>query len=423
MSDGGSNGDALGESDAPSGEPPGAPVGAWTESDAPPALHRRNAAAPLLRSGGSVAASAAAAQVARRHRGAAIAFGSMQTADESGLSPASARQHVPAAPAAHSDSREGRVLLLRRPGEAPAAGNGNGHEGEAPEEPAVRTTPQGHTAVRLPEGTRLTPSAQSAGRPPVLASEALRKDLAPATPAGPPVRRVIVAAGFGGAVAAFALCGASGLGIPLGGAFLALAVIGLVPMPYQARAAAVVTVSGTALSVVTWSRLERAADLEPLVLLIGVLSLSMALLFRSWHRASLLARALVALGVILCAGWLGMSDGLHKLMILDAGWQRWLPAVLPLPLAIVLLLSLLAFMDSRSTGGCTAWASLVLGWYALQVWVELIPIFAPAQARGFALDRGAAELAVTVLGGPLLTVVLAAGLAQLLSVATAADPE
>jgi hypothetical protein len=118
-----------------------------------------------------------------------------------------------------------------------------------------------------------------------------------------------------------------------------------------------------------------------------------------------------------------VSDGLQKVLILDAGWQRWLPAVLPLPLAIVLLLSLLAFMDSRSTGGCTAWASLVLGWYALQVWVELIPIYAPAHARGFALDRGAAELAVTVLSGPLFAVVLAAGLAQLLSVATAAEAE
>jgi hypothetical protein len=393
-------------------------------------------AAPLLRSGGSAgpAAPAPAAQFAQRHRhNAALAFGSMPTADESGLSPASSRQQLAETPAATSDPGEARVVLLPRPEET---GSRNGHADEErrdrgnptaadadPPVPEPRTTPTGHAAVRLAEGTRLTPSAQSAGRPPVLASEALRKDLAPATPAGPQVRRVIVALGLGGAAAAIALCGASGLGIPLGGAFLALAVLGFVPMPYQARAAAVVTVSGTALAVVTWSRLERAADLEPLVLLIGVLLLSMALLFRSWHRASLLARALVALGVILCAAWLGMSDGLQKLLILDAGWQRWLPAVLPLPLAIVLLLSLLAFMDSRSTGGCTAWASLVLGWYALHVWAELIPIYAPARARGFALDRGAAELAVTVLSGPLLAVVLAAGLAQLLSVATAAEPE
>jgi hypothetical protein len=255
----------------------------------------------------------------------------------------------------------------------------------------------------------------------VLASEALRKDLAPATPAGTQIRKTTVVLGLLGVAAALFVRGPSGLGLPLGGAFLAMAALGMVPLPYQARAAALVTLSGSGLAVVTWSRLERAVELPRLVLLFGVLLLALALLFRSWHRASLLARALVLLGAALCGSWLSLSGALHKLLILEAGWQNWLPAVLPVPLAIVLLLSLLAFMDSRSTGGCGAWASLLLGWYTLYCWAELLPLYWPVADR--AVASVPKDLAIVMLAAPLFAVVLAAGLAQLLSVATAAESD
>jgi hypothetical protein len=255
----------------------------------------------------------------------------------------------------------------------------------------------------------------------VLASEALRKELAPATPASAQVRQVTFAVGLIGLAAALVVCGLSGLGVPLGGTFLALSLLGLVPLPYQARAAALVTIAGSGLAVVTWSRLEHAINLERLVLLVGILVLSMALLFRTWHRASLLARALVALGASVCAGWLVMSGAMQRLLVLEAGWQQWLPAVLPLPLAVVLLLSLLAFMDSRTTGGCGAWAGLLLGWYAVYTWAELLPLYWPRS--GFVFERVQPDLAMTTLSGPLFAIVLAAGLAQLLSVATAAGRE
>jgi hypothetical protein len=285
----------------------------------------------------------------------------------------------------------------------------------------ARATPLAQPVARLPDAARATPSAQSAGRPPVLASEALRKELAPATPASAQVRQVTFAVGLIGLAAALIVCGLSGLGVPLGGTFLALSLLGIVPLPYQARAAALVTIAGSGLAVVTWSRLEHAVNLERLVLLVGILVLSMALLFRTWHRASLLARALVALGASVCAGWLVMSGALQRLLVLEAGWQQWLPAVLPLPLAVVLLLSLLAFMDSRSTGGCGAWAGLLLAWYAVYTWAELLPLYWPRS--GFVFERVQPDLAMTTLSGPLFAIVLAAGLAQLLSVATAAGGE
>ena len=137
--------------------------------------------------------------------------------------------------------------------------------------------------------------------------------------------------------------------------------LGFVPLPYAARASALAAVAGSGLAVVTWHAFAaQALDLDALVLRIGVLSLAMALFFRAWHRGSLLARALVALGIALCAGGLWMSGSLGALLALDGGVQSWLLPLSSLGLAVLLMLSLLAFMDSRTTGGCAAWASLLL---------------------------------------------------------------
>jgi hypothetical protein len=417
------------------------PVGAWSESDSPPGS-RRGAVAPLRR-----APAAAPVQFAPRSSvalavgGAAVSEGAISARDrerrrtpttqagpsEARVVPLRPQNGPPPSPAVEAGTRDpGAAAAAPHEGANAHAREGDGSEPDSELRPELlrapeasgRTTPLTQAAARAADGARLTPSAQSAGRPPVLASEALRKDVAPATPAGTEVRKLTAALGLAGMAGALALCGPTGVGLPLGGAFLALVVLALVPMPYQARASGLVTVAGSGLAVVTWSRVQTATDLERLVLLVGVLLLSMALLFRAWHRASLLARALVALGATVCAGWLAMSGALHKLLILEAEWQQWLPAVLPLVLAIVLLLSLLAFMDSRSTGGCGAWTALLLGWYTLYSWLELIPIY--WSEHGTALHGAAAiDGVVTVLSGPLFTVVLAAGLAQLLSVATA----
>lgn len=370
--------------------------------------------------------------------GLAYAMDALPDADATGsnLTPAGKRALVRPAPNGVPNARTGVVVPLHGGAAAPREIESKSDTAAAeltpptPDPPRAvtpriaeareaRPTPAAQPAVRFAEGSRLTPSNQSAGRPPVLASEALRKDLAPATPAGTPVRKVTVALGAIGMIAALALSGASGIGLPLAGAFLALALLGAVPMPYQARAAALVTVAASGLSVVTWSKLQRTGDVERVGLLIGVLVLSVALLFRSWHRASLLARALVALGATVCGGWLVMSGVLQRLLVLEGGWQQWVPSVLPLALAIVLLLSLLAFMDSRSTGACSAWAALLLGWYTLYTWTELLARGAGAAATSlWELDP---EFAMAVLSGPLFAAVLAAGLAQLLSVATAAE--
>lgn len=194
-------------------------------------------------------------------------------------------------------------------------------------------------------------------------------------------------------------------------------------MPYPARAMSLATVAGSVFAVVMWHRADRAEDLEPVVLGLGVVVLAMALLFRSWHRASLLARALVGVGLALCAGWLWSSHALQRLLVLDSNLQAWFGPVLCVPFALLLMLSLLAFMDSRSTGACMLWAGLLLVWYGIHDWAALAVRYWPAGAARPLLERVPPEVAVTWFSAPLFAAVLAAALSQLLAVATADEPE
>lgn len=299
-------------------------------------------------------------------------------------------------------------------------------EPASPRERGVAITETGKhpTVARSDAMARPTPSAQfAAPRPLILASQALRRELAPASPAARPVQVLTAVIGLGGLIGTWLLCGPHALGLPVGGALLALAVLGLVPMPYPARATSLATVSGSALAVVTWHRVERANDLEPLVLVLGVVLLASALLFRGWHRASLLARALVGIGIALCAGWLWTSQALQHLLVLESQVQAWLQPVLAVPFGLLMLLALLAFMDSRTTGGCALWGALVLGWYCVHDWAALAVRVWPAHSIRPLLSRVPPEVAVTWFAAPLFAAVLAAALSQLLAVATSHESQ
>jgi hypothetical protein len=252
----------------------------------------------------------------------------------------------------------------------------------------------------------------------VLASEALRHELAPGTPADRSGRAWFACAGLLGAAAVALAHGPRALGAPVGAALLALCVLGLVPVAYAARAALVVMLSGLGVAAAIAYTVERAQSLQSLALMIGVSVLSTALLFRSWHRASVLARALVGLGLCLCGGWLWLGQALTRLLILEGAWQVWLLPVLAVPFAIVLLLSLLAFMDSRSTGACAAWAGCALAWQVVYGWASLAVAGWPQNAAFDAarLWQTASPIAIAA---PLFVAALSLGLAQLLAVATA----
>lgn len=252
--------------------------------------------------------------------------------------------------------------------------------------------------------------------PPQLASEAMRREMRPSEPATLSSRVALALLGALGAVSSLLLLGSDGFGLPLSGAFVLALLLGVVPMPYPARAAVLVTLAGAGLAIVSLQGLDRAEALVGLVLMFGITILATALFFRAWHRGSLLARALITLGIAICVGWLWMGQGLTALAILETDWHRWLPPVLQVPLALILMLCLLAFMDARSTGGCTVWAWLLLLWFATHSAVGLV---AAADAAGGGLVGLPEGVIAAAIGQPLFTALLTLGLAQLLAVSSA----
>jgi hypothetical protein len=106
---------------------------------------------------------------------------------------------------------------------------------------------------------------------------------------------------------------------------------------------------------------------------------------------------------------------------LDPWWQSWLPSVLRAPLGLLLMLSLLAFMDERSTGGCEIWATGALLWEGLNNGVQLLARYWPPDrdAPDWSLVSGGES--VPMIASPLLTTLVAFGTAQLLAVTAARE--
>lgn len=253
--------------------------------------------------------------------------------------------------------------------------------------------------------------------PPLLASDALRRELAPAEPQALLIRLVALFAALGGAAIVFALLGTDDVAPALIGPFLALAVMGLAPMPYGVRATALSVIAGGGLSAALWARTIAGGERDEALLAAVVIVCSAALFFRSWHRGSGLARALVAIGIVLGMGWLSARGNLTDFAAVGTAWQSWAPRVLQLTLAVLLLLSLLAFMDARTTGGCAAWATALLLWYAVDVFVTWLTLLWPSTEARPELLLLTPVMSLSYLAAPLLAAVLSVSVAQLLAAA------
>jgi hypothetical protein len=252
-------------------------------------------------------------------------------------------------------------------------------------------------------------------RPPVLASEALLRDLAPSRPARRALRVWCPLLGVLGAAAAWFLTNGQGTGWPLAGAFAGLALLGLPPMPYPGRASAVTTVAGTALALVLWTDAGTSDGLATILLTTSVMLLASGLYFRAWHRASVLARFIVSSGVISGAAFLWMRGDIADLTLFDTAWQSWLPRLMGLGFGILLMLALLAFMDARSTGGASVWASFVLCWYGVYAAVEILHAAWPKDAAKLDVSLIPVDTLLAWTSAPLLTALLALGMAQLMA--------
>ena len=252
-------------------------------------------------------------------------------------------------------------------------------------------------------------------RPPVLASEALLRDIAPSRPARNALRIWCPILGVIGAANAWYLTRGQGMGWPLAGAFCALALLGLPPMPYSGRASAVSTVSATALALLFWSDAPSEGGGSRFMLTVAVNLLATGLLFRSWHRASLVARIIVGAGIILSGLHLWLSGELQELTLADVTWQSWLPRIVVFLFCILLLLSLLAFMDARSTGAAGAWSAFTLIWQGMHSAVTIVHAGWPKDAATFELARVPTQTLLAWTSTPLLSALLSVALAQLLA--------
>jgi hypothetical protein len=252
-------------------------------------------------------------------------------------------------------------------------------------------------------------------RPPVLASEALQRDLTPAEPAPRLLRFWSPALGLLGVAATWLLTRGHGIGAPLCGAFAALALLGVPRMPYAARAGAIATVAATGLAVVLWAEIGGNQGPRAVVLTLTVTLLAAGLFFRAWHRASALSRFMVALGILLGGSFLWMSGAFSQLTMLDTAWQSWAPRLIGLPFGILLMLSLLSFMNARTTAGAAAWGTFVLLWYALYTTLDLLHSVWPKtlEQPDFALLDAQTMLALG--SGPIFSALLALSLAQLIA--------
>lgn len=264
-----------------------------------------------------------------------------------------------------------------------------------------------------PQGPSTLPPPKRDAGPPVLASEALRRELSPAEPGLASSRAAICVTSLVGAGLSLYRVGLESQGIAIAVGYLALMAMSLAPMPYAGRATALTTVAGAGVLAATWVRFGLDPDPQALGLMGVVLLLATGLHLRAWHRGSGTARALVALGMGAGVVWLAARGSLSDLSSLDPDFRQSLPRVLQIPFGLLLMVSLLAFMDARTTGGCGAWAAGLWLWYATLMSVELV-----SQAwTGSGIDwtRVDASQTLALVGIPLLLPTVGMGLAQLIA--------
>jgi hypothetical protein len=227
---------------------------------------------------------------------------------------------------------------------------------EAPEPPAVPLSAS-TSAQRLKE-------PRAAQRPPFLASEILREDLAPLEPGKRALTLATQFSGAAGLVGTLLVGYKSPLGLACAAICIAIVVLGRLRMEYTTRAAAVALLSGTALTATVLGRLSLGASPDDPMLAAACALLPGALLFRAWYRAAQAARVMVSASLVFAIAWAAMTS--HRgLLTLGFTWQSWLPALAWYLFCILCLLSLLAFMGDETTGGCGVWGLGLSVWFAL----------------------------------------------------------
>ncbi len=256
---------------------------------------------------------------------------------------------------------------------------------------------------------------------PLLASEALREELAPAEPARSSARWWLL-----GTSAVLALVGLAmrfGAGLPevrADGATIAFsaagatAAVAVLPFPYALRAG-MALILGTALMALGLRAAGPLAglgadggELRDLARLMVLATLPPALLFRSSYRAYPTARWILAVALVVCAPFVVISVALA----LDPSAAMALRAASVFSV-IAITCSLTGFMGAGTTAGTGVWAALVS--VALPLEIALKQLTPVADGSGWL------TYPVTALGVSCAGVLTALGVYQLLAAALCRD--
>lgn len=229
---------------------------------------------------------------------------------------------------------------------------------------------------------------------PLLASEALCDELAPAAPLASQVRGLCATAALvllvcGAAIGIHAPSGRSGAIEGTAAALLVL-VVAWAPLPYAARAHALTALGVGLLLAALFGHGPAGALVDPasgtsfaweVARVLAALLLPAALLLRAHYRAFPRTRVLLGWGLALALPFVIRSA---YLVLLAPRWSERIAAGSAIG---SVLFALLGFMGSHTTAGGSLWASCLLGSLALDVAARL---FLPGEAAHSALHLATA---------------------------------
>jgi hypothetical protein len=273
------------------------------------------------------------------------------------------------------------------------------------DKPPIAGKPAGHDPIRTP-----------VTRPPILASDALREEVAPLEPGRIALRFWVLGIGLAMALSGLAVYLKWAPGTPehaqIAWAVAAVVLVAAI-VPYKARGALIVLAGLATIVLGLFGRGPLADLVVPKLTSVGVeisrvlaaTVLPAALLFRARYRAYRGARIALIVGLVLA-----VPAAVHAGLVVASGPMA---ARLTSGLAILsILASCIGFMGAGTTGASTAWAVIVVVAFGADVAVRAVWMNAGNQA-GIAQVHAGVMLMLTC---ALVTIGLFKGLASLFAV-------
>lgn len=279
------------------------------------------------------------------------------------------------------------------------------------EEPSPLEPPREEAKPKPPEQSTSLANMPVPAGPPILASDLLREQMRPSNPGERSLRWATLGLCAAAAVGALLVGGTHPLALVSVALMITMAILGLTPMSYPGRAVALLSMGAVATGVALWQQSVHGISPEGIILAGATIVLSGSLLFRAYYRGAVLSRVAVAIGVLALGLWFLLSGGHESLVAVDGHWQSWAPATTQMLFGLLAMLSLMAFMDSSTRGGCHVWGAALLVLYAAYTALLIGTAVWPAAASEPSIEGFTIAALIT---GAVGTIIAGVALAQVL---------